>query len=62
MKNNSVHSCQFVHLAKFHCFILTLNKLFKNEIEKGEIGNDEPKPIIVKTQKPKGVELEKSHE
>ena len=29
MKNKSVYSCRFVHHAKFHCIMTTLNKLFK---------------------------------
>ena len=36
MKNKSVN-CQFVHHAKFHCIMTTLNKVFKNEFEK--VGN-----------------------
>ena len=35
MKNKSVHSCRFVHHAKFHCIMTTLNKLFKIEFERG---------------------------
>ena len=35
MKNKSVHSCQFVHHAKFHCIMTMLNKLFKIEFERG---------------------------
>ena len=42
MKNKSVHSCRFVHHAKFDCIITTLNKLFKIEFERGETGK-EPK-------------------
>ena len=37
MKNKSVHSCQFVHHAKFHCIMATLKKLFKVEFERGEL-------------------------
>ena len=29
MKNKSVQNCRFVHHAKFHCIMTTLNKLFK---------------------------------
>ena len=36
MKNKSVGSCRFVHHAKFHCLIKTLNKLFEIEIERGD--------------------------
>ena len=34
MKNKSVHSCRFVHHAKFHCIMTTLNKLFKIKFER----------------------------
>ena len=37
MKNKSVHSCRFVHHAKFHCIMTTLIKLFKNEFERGKL-------------------------
>ena len=37
MKNKSVQSCQFVHHAKFHCIMTTLNKLFENHFERGEL-------------------------
>ena len=41
MKNKSVHSCRFVHHAKFHCIMTTLNKLFKFEFERrGETGKE----------------------
>ena len=36
MKNKSVHSCRFVHHAKFHCIMPMLNKLFKFEFERGD--------------------------
>ena len=36
MKSKSVHICQFVHHANFHCIMTTLNKLFKNEFERGD--------------------------
>ena len=39
-KCKSVHSCRFVHHAKFHCIIITLNKLFKIEFERGETGKE----------------------
>ena len=35
MKNKSVHNCQFVHHANFHCIMTTLNKVFKNAFERG---------------------------
>ena len=35
MKNKSVHSCRFVHHAKYHCLMTTLIKLFEIEFEKG---------------------------
>ena len=35
MKNKSVHSCRFVHHAKFHCIMAMLNRLFKIEFERG---------------------------
>ena len=34
MKNKSVQNCRFVHHAKFHCIVTTLNKLFKIEFER----------------------------
>ena len=46
MKNKSVHSCRFVHHAKFHCIMTTLNKLFKVEFERGGTGK-EPKNEVV---------------
>ena len=42
MKNKSVHSCRFVHHAKFHCIMTTLNNLFKVEFEKGGGTGKEP--------------------
>ena len=35
IKNKSVHSCRFVHHAKFHCFMTMLKKLFKIKLEGG---------------------------
>ena len=35
MKNKSVQNCRFVHHAKFHCIMTTLNRLFKTEIQRG---------------------------
>ena len=40
MKNKSVHSGRFVHHVKFCCIMITLNKLFKIELEKGETGKE----------------------
>ena len=40
MKNKSVHSCRFVHHAKFHCIMTTLNKLFKIKFEGVETGKE----------------------
>ena len=40
MKNKSVHSCGFVHHAKFLCIVTNLIKLFKNEFERGEPGKE----------------------
>ena len=37
MTNKSVHNCQFVHHANFHCIMTTVNKVFKNEFERGEL-------------------------
>ena len=37
MKNESDQSFRFVHHAKFHCIMITLNKLFKIEFERGEL-------------------------
>ena len=50
MKNKSVHSCWFVHHAKFHCIITTLNKLFKIEFESGGGGNWRRARIWISTQ------------
>ena len=36
MKNKSVQNCRFVHHAKLHCIVTTLNILFKTEFERGE--------------------------
>ena len=35
MMNKSVQNCRFVHHAKFHCIMTTLNRLFKIEFERG---------------------------
>ena len=35
MKKKSVQNCRFVHHAKFYCSMTTLNRLFKNEIQRG---------------------------
>ena len=40
MKNKSVHSCRFVHQAKFHCIMTTLKKLYKIKFERGETGKE----------------------
>ena len=37
MKNKSVPNCRFVHHAKLHCIVITLNRLFKSEFERGEL-------------------------
>ena len=37
MKNKSVHSCRFVHHAKFHCIMTTLKTLFEIKFERGEL-------------------------
>ena len=34
MKNKSVQNCRFVHHAKFHYIMRTLNKFFKIEFER----------------------------
>ena len=36
MKNKAVYSCLFVHHAKFHCIMTSLNKPFKIEFEGGK--------------------------
>ena len=36
MKNKSVQNCRFVHHAKLHCIVTTLNRLFKIEFERGD--------------------------
>ena len=43
MKNKSVQNCRFVHHAKFHCIVTTLNRLFKIEFERGGGTGKEPK-------------------
>ena len=50
MKNKSVQNCRFVHHAKFHCNLTTLNKLFKIEFERlgGGGGGTGKEPLIVK--------------
>ena len=40
MKNKSVQNCRFVHHAKFHCIMTTLNRLFKIEIQRGGGGGN----------------------
>ena len=35
MRNKSVENCRFVHHAKFHCIMTTLNRLFSIEFERG---------------------------
>ena len=35
MKNKSVHNCQFVHHANFHCIMTTLNKVSKMNLKGG---------------------------
>ena len=40
MKNKSDHSCRFVHHAKFHCIMTTLNKFFKFEFQGGGGGGE----------------------
>ena len=37
MKNKSVQNCQFIHHAKLHCIMTSLNRLFKTEFERGEL-------------------------
>ena len=44
MKNKSVQNCRFVHHAKFHCNLTTLNKLFKIEFERLGGGELEKSP------------------
>ena len=46
MKNKYVQNCRFVHHAKFHCIMTTLNKLFKIEFERWG-GKLEKNPIII---------------
>ena len=46
MKNKSVQNCRFVHHAKFHCIMTTLNKLFKIEFERWGGGKLEKSPGI----------------
>ena len=35
MKNKYVQNCRFVHHAKFHCIMTTLDRLFKIKFERG---------------------------
>ena len=46
MKNKFVQNCRFVHHAKFHCIMTTLNRLFKIEFERGGGTGKEPKTQI----------------
>ena len=46
MKNKSVQNCRFVHHAKFHCIMTTLNRLFSIEFEKG--GGNWKRAVLVK--------------
>ena len=50
MKNKSVHSYRFVHHAKFHCIMTTLNKLFKNNFERGGETGKEPFYVLLSQQ------------
>ena len=54
MKSKSVHSCRFVHHANFHCIMTMLNKLFKNEFERGGGTGKEPGlvPVLAKFSGP----------
>ena len=45
MKNKSVQNCRFVHHAKFHCIMTTLNKLFKIEFERWGKTGIEPRNL-----------------
>ena len=47
MKKKSVQNCRFVHYAKFHCIVTTLNRLFKIEFERGVGTGKEPKTKYV---------------
>ena len=49
MKNKSVHCCRFVHHAKFHCIMTSLNKLFKIELKGGGL---EKSPKLFKNCSP----------
>ena len=40
MKKKSVLNCRFVHHAKLHCIVATLNRLFKIEFERGGTGKE----------------------
>ena len=40
MKKKSVQNCRFVHHAKLHCIVATLNRLFKIEFERGGTGKE----------------------
>ena len=37
MENKSVQNSRFVHHAKFHCIVTTLNRFFKTEFEGGKL-------------------------
>ena len=50
MKNKSVHRCRFVHHAKIHCIMTTLNKPFKFEFERGGETGKEPDFLAVLVQ------------
>ena len=60
MKSKSVHSCRFVHHAKFHCVLTTLKKLFKIEFERrGETGKEPSAQAVVKMKLNGEMEKEK---
>ena len=40
LRLNAVQNCRFVHHAKFHCIVTTLNRLFKIEFERGGGGGE----------------------
>ena len=51
MKNKSVQNCRFVHHAKFHCIMTTLNRLFKIEFERGGGTGKEPTELQILCKK-----------
>ena len=62
MKNKSVRNCRFVHHAKFHGIMTTLNRLFKIEFEKrGGGGATGKEPSKLYTPQKSQLQVHKIH-